>query len=70
MSEIDRLYRYKSLLSSRRAMARSDILHELEISPATFKRDLAKLRDRLSDCMVLNNFLCNAQSMVCDKDNL
>lgn len=47
MSEIDRLYRYKTLLSHRRAMPREDILAALEISPATFKRDLAKLRDRL-----------------------
>lgn len=57
MSEIDRLYRYKSLLSSRRAMARSDILHELEISPATFKRDLAKLRDRLNAPIVFDRDL-------------
>jgi predicted DNA-binding transcriptional regulator YafY len=47
MSEIDRLYRYKTLLSHRRAMPREAILAALEISPATFKRDLAKLRDRL-----------------------
>jgi predicted DNA-binding transcriptional regulator YafY len=48
MSEIDRLYQYKTLLSSRRVMSREDILNKLEISPATFKRDLAKLRDRLN----------------------
>lgn len=57
MSEIDRLYRYKSLLSSRRAMTRSDILLELEISPATFKRDLAKLRDRLNIPIVFDRDL-------------
>lgn len=57
MSEIDRLYRYKSLLSSRRAMARAELLHELEVSPATFKRDLAKLRDRLNTPIVFDRDL-------------
>ncbi len=57
MSEIDRLYRYKSLLSSRRAMARAELLHELEVSPATFKRDLAKLRDQLHTPIVFDRDL-------------
>mgnify|MGYP006200789563 CR=1 FL=1 len=57
MSEIDRLYRYKTLLSSRRAMSREDILNALEISPATFKRDLAKLRDRLNSPIVFDRDL-------------
>jgi predicted DNA-binding transcriptional regulator YafY len=57
MSEIDRLYRYKSLLSSRRAMTRSDLLHELEVSPATFKRDIAKLRDQLHTPIVFDRDL-------------
>jgi predicted DNA-binding transcriptional regulator YafY len=48
MSEIDRLYSYRTLLSGRRVVPRSEILSKLEISPATFKRDLAKLRDRLN----------------------
>ncbi len=47
MSEIDRLYRYRSLLTGRWAVPRHEILSTLEISLATFKRDLAKLRDRL-----------------------
>ena len=47
MSEIVRLYRYKGLLSRRGAMSAADIQAELEISPATFKRDIAKLRDQL-----------------------
>ena len=47
MSEIARLYRYKGLLSRRGAMPASVIQAELEISPATFKRDIAKLRDQL-----------------------
>ena len=42
MSEIDRLYQYKTLLSSRRVMSREDILNKLEISLATFERTWAR----------------------------
>lgn len=48
MSEIDRLYSYKSLFLTRRLVSQSEILEKLEISTATFKRDLVKLRDRLN----------------------
>lgn len=47
MSEVVRLYRYKSLLSERRAVSAEDLMAALEISRATFKRDMAKLRDQL-----------------------
>lgn len=47
MSEVIRLYKYQALLSSRRALSRSEFMALLEVSPATFKRDLAKLRDQL-----------------------
>ena len=47
MSEVVRLYRYKSLLSDRRAVSAEDLMASLEISRATFKRDMAKLRDQL-----------------------
>ena len=47
MSEVVRLYQYKSLLSGRRAVSAQAIQEALEISPATFKRDIAKLRDQL-----------------------
>lgn len=57
MSEIDRLYRYKTLLSHRRALPREDILAALEISLATFKRDIAKLRDRLGTPIVFDRDL-------------
>jgi predicted DNA-binding transcriptional regulator YafY len=46
MSELVRLYRYKSLLSGRRAVSAQELMAALEISRATFKRDLAKLRDQ------------------------
>lgn len=57
MSEIDRLYSYRTLLSGRRAVPREEILSRLEISLATFKRDLAKLRDRLQIPVVFDQAL-------------
>ena len=57
MSEIDRLYSYRTLLTGRRAVPREEILTKLEISPATFKRDLAKLRDRLNIPVVFDRDL-------------
>ena len=57
MSEIDRLYQYKSLLSGRRTLSREDILQKLEISLATFKRDIAKLRDQLHTPIVFDRDL-------------
>jgi len=57
MSEIDRLYSYKTLLTGRRAVPRHEILSRLEISLATFKRDLAKLRDRLNIPIVFDRDL-------------
>lgn len=57
MSEIDRLYRYQTLLQARRVVPRSEFLHVLEISLATFKRDLAKLRDRLNVPIVFDSDL-------------
>ena len=47
MSELVRLYQYKSLLGSRRAVSAYDFMARLEISRATLKRDIAKLRDQL-----------------------
>jgi predicted DNA-binding transcriptional regulator YafY len=47
MSEVVRLYRYKSLLSARRAVSAADLMSTLEVSRATLKRDIAKLRDQL-----------------------
>lgn len=48
MSEINRLYSYRELLTGRRAVPKAELLAKLEISQATFKRDLAKLRDQLN----------------------
>ena len=45
MSEVVRLYRYKNLLSGRRAVLAEELMASLEISRATFKRDMAKLHE-------------------------
>ena len=47
MSEAARLYQYRGLLSARRAMSANELRARLEISPATLKRDIAKLRDQM-----------------------
>ena len=47
MSEVVRLYRYKSLLSSRTAVSAEDLMAALEVSRATLRRDISKLRDQL-----------------------
>jgi predicted DNA-binding transcriptional regulator YafY len=48
VSEVVRLYQYKGLLSGRSAMCAEDLMTRLEISRATLKRDIAKLRDQLN----------------------
>ncbi len=47
MARTDRIYRIESLIRSRRHIGFKALLDELEVSPATLKRDLAYLRDRL-----------------------
>jgi predicted DNA-binding transcriptional regulator YafY len=47
MSEVVRLYRYKSLLSNRTAVSADDLMTALEVSRATLRRDISKLRDQL-----------------------
>ena len=57
MTQIDRLYSYRALFNSRRFVPRQEILQRFEISLATFKRDLAKLRDRLNVPIVFDTAL-------------
>ena len=47
MDRLERLYRIHSLLRSRRLVTTRQFLDDLEISRATFKRDLDVLRERL-----------------------
>jgi predicted DNA-binding transcriptional regulator YafY len=48
MNRTERLYRIKKLIHEFTVVPREKFLDELEISAATFKRDLAYLRDRLN----------------------
>ena len=57
MSEVVRLYRYKSLLSGRTAVSAEDLMAALEVSRATLKRDIAKLRDQLHVPILFNREL-------------
>jgi predicted DNA-binding transcriptional regulator YafY len=47
MSDSARLYAYKALFESKRLVTRADMMAVAEVSLATFKRDIAKLRDQL-----------------------
>lgn len=57
MAEIDRYYAYQSLFSGRTSVPKSEILKRLEISPATFKRDLTMFRDRLNTPIIYDRDL-------------
>ena len=48
MSQAERLYRLKNLLDSGRCLPRARLLSDLGVSPATLKRDIAHLRDRMN----------------------
>ena len=47
MSDSARLYAYKALFEAKRLVTRADMLEVAEVSLATFKRDIAKLRDQM-----------------------
>ena len=57
MSDMERLHRIKYMIQQRKCVPREDFLEELEISPATFKRDLEYLRSRLNASIVYDRFL-------------
>jgi predicted DNA-binding transcriptional regulator YafY len=48
MDRTERFYRIDQLLQERGVVPRRDFLDALEVSPATFKRDLEYMRDRLN----------------------
>ena len=48
MSQTERLYKISHLLGIGQCLTRQRLLDELDISPATLKRDLAHLRDRMN----------------------
>lgn len=47
MDRTERFYKIQRLLAQRRVVSRNDFLEDLEVSRATFKRDLEYLRDRM-----------------------
>lgn len=54
MERTERFYRIERLLRANRLVTRQDFLDALEVSPATFKRDLEYMRDRLHAPIVWN----------------
>lgn len=52
MSSMERLHRIKYMIQVRKCVPRQDFLDELEISAATFKRDLEYLRDRMNASII------------------
>ena len=48
MDRTERFHLIDQMLSNRRVVSRQQFLDALEVSPATFKRDLEYLRDRLA----------------------
>ena len=54
MSDLERLHRIKYMIQARKCVPIQDFLQELEISKATFKRDLEYLRDRMNASIVFD----------------
>jgi len=48
MGQMERVYKLENLLATRVGISRADLLSELGVSPATLKRDLEYMRDRLN----------------------
>lgn len=48
MNRLERIYKIDQMLHERKVVARDHFLRELEVSLATFKRDLEHMRDRLN----------------------
>ena len=54
MSQTERLYKLKSLLDAGQCLTKARLLEELATSPATLKRDIAHLRDRMNAPIVFD----------------
>src|SRR4051794_1930787 len=52
MNRLERFYKIDQLLQERTVVPRDAFLHELEISLATFKRDLEYMRDRFNSPVI------------------
>ena len=56
MGDVERLHKIKYMIQARQCVPLSDFLDELEISKATFKRDLEYLRSRMNASIVYDRF--------------
>lgn len=56
MSDVERLHKIKYMIQARQYVPLQDFLDELEISKATFKRDLEYLRSRMNAAIVYDRF--------------
>ena len=56
MGQFDRIYQYKILFRRKSLLSKQEILTALEISDATFKRDLEKMRDFYNYDIVYDRF--------------
>ena len=56
MGQSDRIYQYKALFRRKPLLSKQEILSTLEISGATFKRDLEKMRDFYNYDIVYDRF--------------
>lgn len=54
MSINERIYRIDNLLNERRSISFQELLDRLEVSPATLKRDIAHMRDRLNAPLIFD----------------
>jgi predicted DNA-binding transcriptional regulator YafY len=57
MSNNERIYRIDQLLNDKKAVSFQTLIDRLEVSPATLKRDLAYMRDRLNAPIVYDKEL-------------
>ena len=56
MGDVERLHKIKYMIQARQCVPLDDFLGELEISKATFKRDLEYLRSRMNASIVYDRF--------------
>lgn len=57
MSDMERLHRIKYMIQARKCVPKQAFLDELEISDATFKRDLEYLRSRMNASIIYDRYL-------------
>ena len=56
MSDLERLFKIKSMITRHGYVPKQDFLDKLEISTSTFKRDLEYLRDRMNSPIVFDRY--------------